>query len=127
MTGAAMVTGATSGIGRALALELARRGFPLLLVARDGDRLRAVAAGAEAAGSPEVAIQPADLTDKNGLHVVSERIADIDFLVNAAGCGTTRTRAATGTSASQLNRQHRFCTRPSHQCVGLLRHARISS
>jgi len=91
MTGAAMVTGATSGIGRALALELARRGFPLLLVARDGDRLRAVAAGAEAAGSPEVAIQPADLTDKNGLHVVSERIADIDFLVNAAGCGTTRT------------------------------------
>ena len=81
----ALVTGASSGIGRAMAQELARGGTALVLVAPDGDRL------AELAGSlpTEVEVLVADLTDPQQLHTVGQRCAaterPVDLLVNNAG------------------------------------------
>lgn len=79
----ALVTGATSGIGRAFADELRRRGWALVLVARDGERLAATAAelGAETL--------VADLSTPDGCDAVVARLDGVDLLVNAAGCGTT--------------------------------------
>ena len=81
----ALVTGASSGIGRAMAQELARGGTALVLVAPDGDRL------AELAGSlpTDVEVLVADLTDPQQLHTVGQRCAatdrPVDLLVNNAG------------------------------------------
>lgn len=79
----ALVTGATSGIGRAFADELRRRGWDLVLVARDGERLAATATelGAETL--------VADLSTPEGCAAVVGRLDGVDLLVNAAGCGTT--------------------------------------
>ncbi|MEL6187494.1 MAG: SDR family NAD(P)-dependent oxidoreductase, partial [Myxococcota bacterium] len=52
-----VITGASRGIGRALALELARRGHPgLVLTARDEERLTSLATELTAAGSPPRAV-----------------------------------------------------------------------
>ena len=83
----ALVTGASSAIGRAFALELARRGYVVLAVARRGKLLQALAR--EAAAS-ETNIQPivADLQTDAGVDTVIRRIEElggIDLLVNNAG------------------------------------------
>jgi short-subunit dehydrogenase len=54
MTKAALITGASSGIGRGLALALARRGYQLILLGRDESRLRAVAREIESFSCPSV-------------------------------------------------------------------------
>lgn len=59
---AVLITGATSGLGRALALEYAREGRPLALTGRDAARLEAVADEARALGV-EVEARPLDVTD----------------------------------------------------------------
>jgi short-subunit dehydrogenase len=85
--GWAVVTGASSGIGFEFARELAKRGYPVLAVARRRDRLEALAAGA----SPnDGRIEPlvADLTWEQGIAMVIRRIdelADIELLINNAG------------------------------------------
>jgi short-subunit dehydrogenase len=58
---AAAVTGAASGIGRALALELAARGCDLALADRDEARLQAVAAEISKAGQPKVSVHRVDV------------------------------------------------------------------
>ena len=81
----ALVTGASAGIGKAMAIELARRGTDLVLVARNAERLERLA------GSVDVAAEvlPADLTDPAELAAVAKRCAatdePIDLLVNNAG------------------------------------------
>jgi short-subunit dehydrogenase len=86
----ALVTGASSGIGAAIADELGNAGVPTVVVARRGDRLDELAA--RHAGF-EVLV--ADLSTDAGQRVVAERIADagrpIDLVVNCAGFGTTGT------------------------------------
>jgi len=88
----ALVTGATSGIGRALAAALGRRGLDLVLVARDAGRLATARDELAARYGVEVESLPADLTDAAQLAAVEERLADagrpIDVLVNNAGYGT---------------------------------------
>ena len=85
----ALVTGASAGIGTAIARELARRGHPLVLTARREDRLRQLAEEL----SPQVPchIVAADLADPDApAHLVeqlAERGIGVDLLVNNAGYG----------------------------------------
>jgi len=86
----AVVTGASSGIGRAFAERLARDGYDLLLVARRQDRLESLAASLGPRESVSAEAFPADLTDPGELRALEERIAGdaaIDLLVNNAGFG----------------------------------------
>ncbi len=62
--GTALVTGASSGIGAVYAQRLAARGFDLLLVARDQERLEAAASALRDAHGVQVEVLKADLTQK---------------------------------------------------------------
>jgi uncharacterized protein len=89
--GLAVVTGATAGIGREFAEQLARRGHDLLLVARDGERLAEAAASLAARHGVETEAFPADLTRDDDVTRLAERIAAsprLAVLVNNAGFGT---------------------------------------
>lgn len=86
---AAVVTGATSGIGRATALELARRGWRVYAVGRRAERLETLAADARAEGvSGDVVPAALDVTDEAAVAALASRVeADggADTLVNIAG------------------------------------------
>jgi short-subunit dehydrogenase len=88
-----VVTGASAGIGRAFALALADRGHDLVLVARDGARLEALAQEIGAAYGASAEVLSADLGDAAALATVEARVADperpIHLLVNNAGFGTS--------------------------------------
>jgi short-subunit dehydrogenase len=87
---AALVTGASSGIGAAFAQALAREQYDLVLVARRADRLEELAKSLREARPVEVEVLPADLTDAAGIARVVARIEEDppDLLVNNAGRGT---------------------------------------
>jgi len=89
----ALITGASSGIGVALAGELARRGHALTLVARRADRLRDMAARLGGEHGVRVEWIAADLTDEAERDripaEVSERGLVVDLLINDAGMGTS--------------------------------------
>lgn len=88
----AVVTGASSGIGRALALELARQGYAVGLTARREERLAAVARGIEAAGG-RAAWAAADAGDRTATHAairsLEAALGPIDLLVANAGVGVS--------------------------------------
>ncbi|HHU39399.1 MAG TPA: SDR family NAD(P)-dependent oxidoreductase, partial [Propionibacterium sp.] len=83
----ALITGGTSGIGLSFARALAREGADLVLVARDGERLDAVATELSAAHGVRVETLVADLADRADQARVAERLraGDVDTLVNNAG------------------------------------------
>ena len=88
-----VVTGATSGIGLAVALSLARRGGRVLGIGRDPGRAEAaralVAEAAKAAGGPEPRYELADLSLMSEVASLARRIGErearVDVLVNCAG------------------------------------------
>lgn len=84
----ALVTGASSGIGRATALELGRAGLDLVLVARRADRLAEVADALVAMGR-RAHVLPLDLTAPDAVATLQENTADLDvgLVVHAAGFG----------------------------------------
>jgi len=86
----ALVTGASAGIGVALARELARSGAKLILTARRKDRLEALAAELTAQGV-EVRIVVADLTEASGPQAIYDATEGsglvVDILINNAGLG----------------------------------------
>lgn len=87
----ALVTGASAGIGREFALQLAARQHDLVLVARDVARLEALATELRRDHAVEVEVLPADLSDRGALQRVADRLVDpsrpVDLLVNNAGYG----------------------------------------
>lgn len=88
---AALVTGASSGIGTELARELARRGQNVILVARSESRLRDLAAELSVTGV-RAEVLPADLVDPTARAELADRVTDLDLtvevLVNNAGFST---------------------------------------
>jgi short-subunit dehydrogenase len=90
--GIALVTGASSGIGAVYAERLARRGYDLILVARNRERLAALAARLAGETGRKVDTLPADLTDKADIarvEAVLRTNPGITLLVNNAGVGAT--------------------------------------
>jgi short-subunit dehydrogenase len=89
--GTALITGASSGIGAIYADRLAKRGYDLVLVARNRERLAALSSRITTATRRGVEILDADLNDKAGLAAVEAKLkqdASITLLVNNAGVGT---------------------------------------
>jgi short-subunit dehydrogenase len=83
-----VVVGGSSGIGRATALQFARRGSRLVLVARGLAALETAAMSCRAVGAPEVVVRAADVNDEDALReVVDETVARwgrLDVVVHTA-------------------------------------------
>ncbi len=85
--GTALITGASTGIGAIYADRLARRGHDLVLVARDGARMEALAERLRSETGVGIEIIPADLTVDADVATIELRLAkgDIALLINNAG------------------------------------------
>ncbi len=87
----ALITGASTGIGAVYADRLARRGSDLVLVARNRQRLSAVADRLAAETGVAIEVIAADLGDRADLARIEARLRDdagLDMLVNNAGVGS---------------------------------------
>ncbi len=96
--GKAVVTGASSGIGKVYAEELGKLGYDLLLVARRADRLQALKAQIEAAHGVEVQTLTADLSKAQEIDKVAEQLRNdtaVAMLVNNAGTSIVKPFAET--------------------------------
>jgi short-subunit dehydrogenase len=91
-----MITGASSGIGRGLAVELARQGATIGLVARRAEVLEEVIHEIRGVGGKAVAL-PGDVQDASSMAAAAERlraeVGPIDILIANAGIGPTRDAA----------------------------------
>ena len=87
-----MITGASSGIGKGLALEIAARGGRLALIARREDVLKEVVDAIRAQNGTAIAVS-ADVRDANAMKQAADRVraelGPIDVLIANAGVGTT--------------------------------------
>ena len=90
--GTCLITGASSGIGEALAHELAARGHGVTLVARREDRLRSLAGELQERHSIRAEVLGCDLADRTARATLPARVAElrlrVDVLVNNAGFGS---------------------------------------
>ena len=86
----AIITGASSGIGKAFAERLAHDGYDVVLVARRRERLESLATVIRDTYHQRVDVLPADLTNSSDLTLVEQNIHDdssLELLVNNAGFG----------------------------------------
>jgi hypothetical protein len=88
----ALITGASSGIGKAFAEALSARGANVILVARSGDKLRSVASEIKKKSKVKAEVIVADLSDPRAparVHAaVTKKGYQVDVLINNAGFGT---------------------------------------
>lgn len=91
LSGTALVTGGTSGIGAEFARQLAARGCDLVIVARNEQRLAETADALRREFRVEVEVLSADLSTPAGVDLVAQRLLDqgrpVDILINNAGHG----------------------------------------
>jgi short-subunit dehydrogenase len=93
--GLVAITGASSGIGRAIALEFAARGFGLILIGRDEAALDRTAEKCRAHGA-SAGVYIADLADAKAVDELCRALANVEVLVNNAGFGIKGDFAETG-------------------------------
>jgi short-subunit dehydrogenase len=88
----ALITGASSGIGRAFAHALARRGMAVVLIARSEERLLALTTDLSQRYGIHAEVIPADLSQEDAIHQIRREVElrelVIDLLVNNAGFAT---------------------------------------
>jgi short-subunit dehydrogenase len=104
----ALITGASAGIGKAFAHLLAREGYDLMLVARDEQRLKEVAAALETKHGASSIVRSVDLSDRVALDVLCSEVATqsrpVNLLVNNAGFGLNQ-RFSTHAVVSREDKQ----------------------
>ena len=87
-----LITGASSGIGRALSVELGRKGASLGLLARRAETLKEIVTEVEAAGGRALSL-PADVRDADGVRAAADTLraefGRVDVLIANAGIGVT--------------------------------------
>ena len=81
-----LVTGASSGIGKATAIECSKMGATIIAVGRNEGRLQQTMSQIE---SPNSQLYAVDLTDGEGVKAVLDKLPKLDGLVNAAGIAST--------------------------------------
>lgn len=82
----ALVTGASSGIGRDMARELSKKGYDLVLVSRDEDKLKKLKEELEE-NKTEVEVIAMDLSVEENCKELHKKVDNIDILINNAGFG----------------------------------------
>ena len=87
MSPLALITGASSGIGREIARHLASKGYDVVLVARREGLLRSLAEELVANHGRKADVIVADLAEKEQIEMVKQMVGDVDVLVNNAGFG----------------------------------------
>lgn len=84
-----LITGASKGIGEAVAVKFAQQGAKIALVARSQDKLEDTAEACKKAGAPEVNVVPCDMTSSKSIDEMAKTLLDrhkcMDVLVNSAG------------------------------------------
>ncbi len=87
----ALVTGASSGIGRDISIELAKKGYDIILVARNVERLNDTKDFIEKTYKKKCSVKSVDLSDRNACLKLHREVIDefgiIDVLINNAGFG----------------------------------------
>jgi 3-oxoacyl-[acyl-carrier protein] reductase len=81
----ALVTGASSGIGRGIARALAAEGARTIITARREDLLRELAREITEAGGPESVVMPQDILAEDAARLIADRAGHVEILVNNAG------------------------------------------
>jgi short-subunit dehydrogenase len=109
-----LITGATDGLGRELALRLGADGDRVLIHGRDADRAERVRSGILAAGGPEPEILLADLASLQEVTKLADGITgDLDVVVNNAGIGAGKPGTTREVSAEASNCDSRSTTLPA--------------
>ncbi|WNV86149.1 SDR family oxidoreductase [Umezawaea sp. Da 62-37] len=121
-TRTALVTGATAGIGRAVALQLAADGIDVVVHGRDPERGALLVKEIRAQGG-NARFAAADLSDASQVLALAEEAGDVDVLVNNAGVYAFT--STPDTSADSFDRQFAINSRAPFLLVGALAPAMV--
>lgn len=83
----ALITGASSGIGRDMAKILSQKGYDLVLVARDKEKLNEVAKKLQEKNQIKIQVISMDLSVEDNCKELHKCVSDVDILINNAGFG----------------------------------------